>query len=86
MTISDEVKTAIMKTYGINNPQPSELKESVEMADFNFNDIQIMKLTERFNSILHKNNSNSTVNVNEVQNCSTVDDCIKLVTTKAKHS
>ncbi len=83
MSLSDNIKIAVLLTYGINNPQPSSIDENEKLSSFNFNDFQFMRLTQRFNTILQESIPNASVSVLEVQGCDTVKDCISLVKKKA---
>lgn len=79
-SIPDQVKTAILLTYGMPNPDPGALDANKPMSGFNFNDFQWMKLAARLTKIVGHGN---TVSVPELENMSTVQDCIDLVTQKS---
>jgi hypothetical protein len=78
-SVSVRVKFAILKTYGVKKPDPSTVPDETAMSDFNFNDMQSMKLTERFNAIAKQSNPNTDIVLGDVQNCEKVKDCIDLV-------
>ena len=82
MSIPNKVKKAIMTTYGINDPDVSQLDDKSDLSDFNFNDMQFIRLTEKLNTILQSSDDNISVSVNEVQNCGKVENCIALITSK----
>lgn len=79
-SIPDQVKTAILLTYGMPNTDPGALDANKPMSGFNFNDFQWMKLAARLTKIAGLGN---TVSVPELENMSTVQDCIDLVTQKS---
>jgi len=51
-SIEFRVKDAILFTYGDNEPDPSEIANDRSMADLDFQDYDILRLTERFNIII----------------------------------
>ncbi len=79
-SLPDQVKTAILLTYGMQNPDPDTLDANKPMSGFGFNDLQWMKLASRLMKIARPG---STVSVSELENTSIVQDCIDLVTRKS---
>ena len=86
-SVTNEVKIAILKTKGFENPDPSTLAEEKKMEDFDFSDIQNLKLTKRFNAIVKAHNpAAKVISASSVTSCETVKECIDLVTTTANIS
>jgi len=82
--LHNEVKKAIMQTYGYHNPDPSTLGDDTDMEDFDFSNIQYISLTKKFNAIALKHNATAKpISVTKVRNCGTVKDCIDLVAAAA---
>lgn len=79
VSIPNQVKTAILLTYGLQNPDPETLDPNKPMSGFGFNDFQWMKLAARLTKIAGPGN---TVSVPELENTTTVQDCIDLVIKK----
>ena len=84
-SIPVEVKIAILKQFEGGEPDPAEIGDTgKEMSDFGFNNQQYLALTQRFNSIALKHNSNAKkISAQSVVDCETVKDCIDLVTKAA---
>ena len=83
-SIPVEVKVAILKTKGIDNPDSSTVADTKKMEDFGFSSIQFLRLTKRLNAVANSHNpSAKSINVSAVQNSETVKDCIDIVTKAA---
>lgn len=82
-SIPDQVKVAILDTDGDDDPNPATLDPAKSMSDFGFSDMLYIDLTGDFNTIAKKYNADANISVDSVQNSSTVQDCIDLVTTAA---
>lgn len=80
--IPARVKTAILLTYGMDNPDPGSLANTAAMSGFGFTDLQWMVLAGRLTVIATVYQPGQTITVTELQNTSTVQDCIDLVTPK----
>lgn len=83
-SIETEVKIAILETAGFIDPNPDTFKNQKPMAEFNFNDIQYIDLTEELNLIARKRNPLANMSIAQVKSCDTVRDCIVLVSQKSK--
>lgn len=83
-TIEIEVKIAILRTDGVDDPDPDTLDNDKEMSDFNFSDERYQRLTERFIAIARKRNPSAKITVRQVRGCETVKDCVELVTEASK--
>ena len=83
-SIPVEVKVAILKTKGIDNPAPSTVADTKKIEDFGFSSIQFLRLTKRLNAVATSHNpSAKSISVTAVQNSETVKDCIDIVTKAA---
>lgn len=78
-SVSAQVKMAILKTNGENNPDPSKLPDDTKMADFGFSEIQLIKLADRFRKIVQQTNPGGDITPVDIEGCETVGDCIDLV-------
>jgi hypothetical protein len=78
--IPSEVKVAILKTKGLQDQDHSGLPDEKAMDDFEFTDMNFIRLTKRFNDIarIHQPDA-KTIPVAKVMGCDTVKDCVDLV-------
>jgi len=83
-TIETEVKIAILETDGQSNPDPASLSNKEKMSSFGFTDMQYISLTKKFVAIARKRKPSAKVDLKDVMDCETVQDCIDLVTKATK--
>lgn len=83
-SIPVEVKVAILMQSGHPAPNPPQLDDDKDMADFGFDDINYLALTKKFNKIAISHNAQAdNISVAAVKKCDVVKDCIGLVTNAA---
>lgn len=78
-SVDYRVKQAILIVSGNPSVDPDKLSETKEMADFGFNDMQYVDLTDRFNNIRRAEGNSTEVSFDDVSDCEKVKDCIELV-------
>ncbi len=86
-SLPNEVKSAILYVYGYSHPDPTTLKEDTKMSRFGFSTPNYMSLTDKFNRIAAAHNSGAKIiGEADVEDCTAVSDCIKLVSDAAATS
>ncbi|APU97148.1 hypothetical protein BV902_12960 [Sphingobacterium sp. B29] len=81
-SISIEVRIVLLRAYGY---EPTEemiknLKDTKEISDFEFSDLDILSITKELDDIIKKHNpSVKKLTVNKVKNCDTVGDLVKML-------
>jgi hypothetical protein len=83
-SIPNQVKIAIMHIDGDNHPDPTKLDEGKNMSDYEFSDIAYISLTEDFQDIAKQYNPKASISASDVEDCTTVQDCIDLVATSSQ--
>lgn len=80
-TISYQVRVAILRTHGDGDTDPLTVKDERKMSLYKFKDPQNYNaLTSRFNKIAKGHNSSAReILRKEVKGCTTVKDCVDLV-------
>ncbi len=71
-------KTIICETAGLTI-NPLQLPNKTLMNKFEFNDIQNLRVAQRFTSVANVFKANALIIRDNVEDCASVDDCIKLV-------
>lgn len=80
-SIEVEVKIAILKVSGGDSNHPEKLKNTAKVAT---DDMSATSLRYEFERIAKKRNPSASISIDEIRDCKTVNDCIKLVISKSK--
>lgn len=80
--ITLNVKTIICEEAGLTI-LPLKLPDKVSMDRFAFNDIQNLRLAQRFTEIARVFKPEALIGRSEVEDCDTVGDCVQLVKDKS---
>jgi len=83
-SIPDLVKIAILRTTGDLHPDPTTVDDGIAMSDFGFTFLNYSRLTVRLDQIAAVFNPSADIREQDIEQCTTVLDCIKLVQAAAK--